>query len=69
MIGAVDIGGTKIAVGIVDDNGTVLSKQESPTQAQRGYSYGLERIVGNPPAPLATLTFCRDGKGTIRLKI
>jgi len=46
VIGAVDIGGTKIAVGIVDDNGTVLSKQESPTQAQRGYSYGLERIVG-----------------------
>jgi glucokinase len=46
VIGAVDIGGTKIAVGIVDDNGTVLSKQESPTQAQRGYSYGLRRIVG-----------------------
>ena len=42
MIGAVDIGGTKIAVGIVDDNGTVLSKQEFPTQAQRGYFYGLE---------------------------
>src|SRR5258708_24714403 len=31
---------------MVDDTGRVLSKQESPTQAQRGYSYGLERIVG-----------------------
>jgi glucokinase len=45
VIGAVDIGGTKIAVGMVDDTGRVLSKLESPTDAQRGYSNGLERIV------------------------
>ena len=31
MIGAVDIGGTKIAVGMVDDNGKVLSRMEAPT--------------------------------------
>ncbi len=46
MIGAVDIGGTKIAVGMVDDTGRVLSKLESPTDAYRGYSNGLERIIG-----------------------
>lgn len=46
MIGAVDIGGTKIAVGMVDDAGRVLSKLESPTDAHRGYSNGLERIIG-----------------------
>jgi glucokinase len=46
VIGAVDIGGTKIAVGIVDDAGRVLSKLESPTDAHRGYSNGLERIIG-----------------------
>ena len=46
MIGAVDIGGTKIAVGMVDDTGRVLSKLESPTDAQRGYSRGLERMIG-----------------------
>ncbi len=45
MIGAVDIGGTKIAVGMVDDTGRVLSKRESPTDAHRGYSNGLERII------------------------
>lgn len=45
MIGAVDIGGTKIAVGIVDNDGKVLSKLESPTNADRGYSYGLAQIV------------------------
>jgi glucokinase len=46
VIGAVDIGGTKIAVGIVDDSGVVLSKVKSPTQGERGYADGLARIVG-----------------------
>lgn len=46
MIGAIDIGGTKIAVGMVDDSGEVLSKLESPTDAHLGYSNGLERMVG-----------------------
>lgn len=35
MIGAVDIGGTKIAVGIVDDKGKVLSRVQSPTDPER----------------------------------
>ena len=46
MIGAVDIGGTKIAVGMVDDDGKVLSKLESPTDVSLVYSNGLERIAG-----------------------
>jgi glucokinase len=45
LIGAVDIGGTKIAVGMVDDTGRVLSKLESPTDAHRGYPHGLERMI------------------------
>jgi glucokinase len=44
MIGAVDIGGTKIAVGMVDDNGKVLSRMESPTDPNR-YSDGIELIA------------------------
>jgi glucokinase len=44
VVGAVDIGGTKIAVGIVDDSGNVLAKEESPTDAHHGYAHGLERI-------------------------
>lgn len=44
MIGAVDIGGTKIAVGVVDDNGKVLARAETPTEADN-YSSGLEAIV------------------------
>ena len=46
MIGAVDIGGTKIAAGIVDECGKVLSNLESPTDAHRGYANGLERMIG-----------------------
>ncbi len=44
MIGAVDIGGTKIAVGVVDDNGRVLARAETPTD-QNHYSSGLEAII------------------------
>ena len=44
MIGAVDIGGTKIAVGIVDEQGCVLSRLESPTDAKRGFPNALDRI-------------------------
>ena len=45
MIGAVDIGGTKIAVGMVDGGGKVLSKLECPTNAAAGYGNGLSRMI------------------------
>jgi glucokinase len=44
MIGAVDIGGTKIAAGIVDDHGKVLSRMEAPTDPNR-YSDSIELIA------------------------
>jgi len=44
MIGAVDIGGTKIAVGAVDDNGKVLARAETPTDGNN-YSAGLDAMV------------------------
>lgn len=45
MIGAVDIGGTKIAVGLIDDCGRVICRAESPTEAERGYAVGLQKIT------------------------
>jgi glucokinase len=45
VIGAVDIGGTKIAAGIVDDRGKVLSRVECPTEAARAYSSGLAQMI------------------------
>lgn len=44
MIGAIDIGGTKVAVGIVDDNGKVLAKRQTPTDPEN-YSAALEAIA------------------------
>ena len=45
MIGAVDNGGTKIAVGIVDDAGKVLAKVETTTEAARAYPDGLRHMA------------------------
>ncbi len=45
MIGAVDIGGTKLAVGLVDEDGKVLAKNEVTTGPESHYSAGLESIV------------------------
>jgi glucokinase len=44
-IGAVDIGGTKIAVGAVNHDGKVLSKLESATGTNWGYVQGLELVA------------------------
>lgn len=44
MIGAVDIGGTKIAVGIVDDAGKVLARTQAPTDPER-YDAGIAAIA------------------------
>jgi len=45
MIAAVDIGGTKIAVGLVDSDGRALSRAQSPTAPDNGYANALDRIV------------------------
>ncbi len=45
MIGAVDIGGTKIAAGMVGESGQVLARAECPTEPERGLADGLARIV------------------------
>jgi glucokinase len=44
MIGAVDIGGTKIAVGVVDDQGKVLGRTQTPTDGHN-YAKGLKAIA------------------------
>jgi len=45
MIGAVDIGGTKIAVGMVDSGGKILAHRQSPSGPQLGLKAGLARII------------------------
>ncbi len=45
MLGAVDVGGTKIAAGIVDENGALICSRTCDTGAGRGYDDALARIV------------------------
>ena len=45
MVGAVDIGGTKIAIGLVDSSGRVLAMRAIPSGVQCGYADGMARIV------------------------
>lgn len=44
LVGAVDIGGTKIAVGLVDSQGRILAREVSPTAPEKGVEDGLARI-------------------------
>lgn len=44
MIGAVDIGGTKVAVGIVNECGQLLSHKEAPSDSDN-YANGLATVV------------------------
>jgi len=45
MIAAVDIGGTKIATGIVDVDGRVLTRSQVPTNAEAGYRSAIDAVV------------------------
>lgn len=44
LIGAVDIGGTKIAVGAVRDDGTIVYRSECPTDPARGFADAMSRV-------------------------
>jgi glucokinase len=45
VTGAVDIGGTKIAVGCVDRQGAVIAREETPTAASDGFPKVMERVA------------------------
>lgn len=44
MLGAVDIGGTKIAVGAIRDDGTIVTRCECPTDPEKGFSHAIDLI-------------------------
>lgn len=45
MIGAVDIGGTKFAVGLVSETGEVLARSEAASQPERDPEAGISEII------------------------
>ena len=46
LVGAVDVGGTKIAVGLVSRDGVILEEKIAPTDRDKGFDVGLETIRG-----------------------
>lgn len=44
LIGAVDIGGTKIAAGLVDASGAILVQEVCPTERDKDYRVGIASI-------------------------
>lgn len=45
LVGAIDIGGTKIAVGLVGSDGRIYQQQSGPTLPEKGVEDGLKRIL------------------------
>lgn len=45
MIGVVDIGGTKTAVGLVSDDGALVAHDRFPTGAERGFEAAATQVV------------------------
>ncbi len=45
MIGAIDIGGTKIAIGLVAPEGHILARASTPADPQAGFPAAIERIA------------------------
>jgi glucokinase len=64
---AVDVGGTKIAAGVVDESGQVLAAVDRPTPTDRAENtFGvvhavIEEVLGDPPAPVEAVGIASAG--------
>jgi glucokinase len=56
----IDLGGTKIAAGIVDDQGRVISRRKVPTGAERGYPAVRDDVVAVVMALMEESGLARD---------
>src|SRR5262252_9755221 len=64
----VDIGGTKVAVGVVNRDGEILAQQRAPMVASGSAEEGLEAVTGaidsmlsNSPSEIASIGICAPG--------
>jgi glucokinase len=55
-----DVGGTSMKAGVVDDAGKPLSNVSLPTEAQRGQEFGLERMCESIRAAVAEAGLSMD---------
>lgn len=61
LVIGVDVGGTKVAVGAVDENGIILQQTRAPMAANEGASTGLAAVAGAIRALLQ-----KTGEGSAR---
>jgi glucokinase len=47
IVGAIDIGGTKIAIGLLNDRGQILGKDVFPTAPEGGPGAGMQRMAAS----------------------
>jgi glucokinase len=64
MIGVVDIGGTKLAVAVVDEGGRLHGRVEEPTLPERGFERAVERIVAMLDSARGAATLAGIGIGS-----
>ena len=63
MIAGIDVGGTKIAVGLIDNSGKVLARTDSPIHVERGPRDALSRILEILKAQVQQTGVAIDGIG------
>lgn len=63
MTGAIDIGGTKIAVGLVEEGGRVAARAVMPTGAEGSFETAMEGVAGLLAGLLAETGARLDGIG------
>ena len=63
MTGAIDIGGTKIAVGLVEEGGRVAARAVMPTRAEGGFETAMEGVAALLARLLAETGCSLDGIG------
>ncbi len=63
IVGAVDIGGTKIAAGAIADDGTILASSEIPTLPEKGFAFAMERTKDMLRQLAATANITFEGIG------
>ncbi len=62
-VGAIDVGGTKIAVGVVYAEGRILARAEIPTAPECGYPAALARLKASLRSVIGECGRCVDGIG------
>lgn len=63
VVAAVDIGGTKIAAGLVNAAGKILYREEIPTQTNRGFNPVIQEVVSVLRRAAGNTDLCGVGVG------